>query len=204
MDNVQTLWNDYGIRLFVEVGPGDILSNLIADTLPEPLCLQTCLPTAESHTYQTALAQLFVHGHLQVRGETRFASLPPPRQAPAYHRHSPDGERSSRPLDRPPATPDGQAAPALAEAPERQDHLEAIIRSIMDGTGFCRDESQHGSGLPRDLSVRSSRLPIIMDAAERHFGITIELEDFLHDRTVRDIARRISTIVARQEGPGEP
>jgi len=57
--------------------------------------------------------------------------------------------------------------------------------------------------LRRDLSVRSSRLPIIMDAAERHFGITIELEDFIHVRTVRDIARRISTIIARQEGPGE-
>ncbi|HEX7551688.1 MAG TPA: SDR family NAD(P)-dependent oxidoreductase, partial [Candidatus Methylomirabilis sp.] len=57
--------------------------------------------------------------------------------------------------------------------------------------------------LRRDLSVRSSRLPIIMDAAERYFGITIELEDFIHVRTVRDIARRISTIVARQEGPGD-
>ena len=203
MNNVQTLWNDYGIRLFVEVGPGDILSNLIADTLPEPLCLQTCLPTAESHTYQTALAQLFVHGHLQVRGEPRFVSLPASRKAPASHRHAPAGERSSRPLDRPPATPDGQAAPALAEAPERQDHLEAIIRIIMDATGFNRDEIQPDMDLRRDLSVRSSRLPIIMDAAERHFGITIELEDFIHVRTVRDIAQRISAIVARQEGAGE-
>ncbi|MGZ3593059.1 MAG: SDR family NAD(P)-dependent oxidoreductase, partial [Syntrophales bacterium] len=39
---------------------------------------------------------------------------------------------------------------------------------------------------------------IIMDAAERHFGITIELEDFINVRTVRDIAQRISKIVARQ------
>ncbi|HSL99784.1 MAG TPA: SDR family NAD(P)-dependent oxidoreductase, partial [Candidatus Limnocylindria bacterium] len=203
MDNVRTLWNDFGIRLFVEVGPGDILSNLIADTIPDPLCLQTCLPTAESHTYRTALAQLFVHGNLPVRGEPRFISLSSSRQAPASHRHSPDGERPSRPLDRPPATPDRQAAPALAEAPERQDHLEAIIRIIMDATGFDRDEIQPDMDLRRDLSVRSSRLPIIMDAAERHFGITIELEDFLHVRTVRDIARRISTIVARQEDDGE-
>ncbi len=97
MNNVQTLWNDYGIRLFVEVGPGDILSNLIADTLPEPLCLQTCLPTAESHTYRTALAQLFVHGHLQVREEPRFVSLPASRKAPASHRHAPAGEQSSPP-----------------------------------------------------------------------------------------------------------
>jgi len=203
MDNVQTLWNDYGVRLFAEVGPGDILSNLIADTLPEPLCLQTCLPTAESHTYRTALAQFFVHGHLRVRGEPRFVSLPASRKAPASQGHAPVGERSSRALDRPPATPDGQAAPALAEAPERQDHLEAIIRIIMDATGFDRDEIQPDMDLKRNLSIRSSRLPIIMDAAERYFGITIELEDFIHVRTVRDIAQRISAIVARQEGPGE-
>ena len=64
MNNVQTLWNDYGVRLFVEVGPGDILSNLITDTLPDSTCIQTCIPPAESITYKTALAQLFVQGHL--------------------------------------------------------------------------------------------------------------------------------------------
>ena len=39
-----------------------------------------------------------------------------------------------------------------------------------------------------------------MDAAERQFGITIELEEFIHVRTVREIAQKISAIVARQEG----
>ncbi len=55
--------------------------------------------------------------------------------------------------------------------------------------------------LRKDLSIRSSRLPIIMDAAERQFGITIELEDFINVRTVKDIAQRISKIIARQGGP---
>jgi NAD(P)-dependent dehydrogenase (short-subunit alcohol dehydrogenase family)/acyl carrier protein len=72
----------------------------------------------------------------------------------------------------------------------------------MDATGFNRDEIELDMDLRRDLSIRSSRLPIIMDAAERHFGITIEPEDFIHVRTVRDIAQRISAIVARQEGAG--
>ena len=85
MNNVQTLWNSCGFRLVVEVGPGDILSSLIADTLPESLCLQTCLPTVESHTYQTALAQLFVHGHLKVRGEPRFVSLSASRKDGQVH-----------------------------------------------------------------------------------------------------------------------
>ena len=90
MPNVQTLWNDFGVRLFTEVGPGDILSNLISDTLPEPACIQTCLPEAESLTCKSALAQLFTQGHLPPRREPRFVSLPgfgkaaaSPRPAPA-------------------------------------------------------------------------------------------------------------------------
>ena len=72
----------------------------------------------------------------------------------------------------------------------------------MDATGFNRDEIEPDMDLRRDLSIRSSRLPVIMDAAERQFGITIELEDFIHVRTVKDIAQRISEIIARQVGAG--
>jgi malonyl CoA-acyl carrier protein transacylase len=181
-NNVQTLWSDYGIRLFVEVGPGDILSNLITDTLPESECIQTCIPSAECISHKTALAQLFVQGHLKVLREPMFVSLSAFRKAPASDRN----------------TPNRQDSPAFAETPEHQDHIEALIQIIMDATGFNRDEIQPDMNLRRDLSIRSSRLPIIMDAAERHFGITIELEDFINVRTVRDIAQRISKIVARQ------
>ena len=101
MNNVQTLWNDYGVRLFVEVGPGETLSNLIADTLPESACIQTCLPSAEGLTYKTALAQLFVQGHLKVEGEPRFVSLciqknsriSPIAPAPRYDRRNSEDHR---------------------------------------------------------------------------------------------------------------
>ena len=185
-NNVRTLWNDYGIRLFAEVGPGDILSNLITDTLPDSVCIQTCIPPAECITYNTALAQLFVQGHLKVRREPRIVILSAFRKAPASIRN----------------TPDGQALAGLAETSEHQDYLKALIHIIMDATGFNRDEIQPDMDLRRDLSIRSSRLPIIMDAAERHYGITIELEDFIHVRTVRDIARKISEVVARNKGTG--
>ena len=89
MPNVQTLWNDYGIRLFTEVGPGDILSGLIYDTLPEPACIQTCLPEAESLTCKSALAQLFTQGQLPPRREPRFVSLPGFGKAAASVRHAP-------------------------------------------------------------------------------------------------------------------
>ena len=76
------------------------------------------------------------------------------------------------------------------------------MRIIMDATGFNRDEIQPDMDLRRDLSIRSSRLPIIMEAAERQFGITIELEDFIGVRTVKDIVQRISKVIAKQGGPG--
>ena len=189
MNNVQTLWNDYGVRLFVEVGPGETLSNLIADTIPEPACIQTCLPDAEGLTCKTALARLFVQGHLKVEGEPRFVSLSAFRKSPESHPIAP------APALRP-------ASPPPGETPEVQDLMERLIRIIMDATGFERDEIQPDMDLRRDLSIRSSRLPIIMDAAERQFGITIEMEDFIDVRTVKDIAQRISTIIARQGGAG--
>ena len=280
INNVQTLWNDYGVRLFAEVGPGETLSHLIADTLPESACIQTCLPAAEGLTCKTALTQLFVHGHLKVEGEPRFVSLSAFRKTPKSHRIAPapalrtselgiaganpveriiqreinrlvietfgpslklnildairqeldptfqegdlssviqsmlagsgppagrkpvsPGEQASPPLDSTPAIP-AEASPGPGEAHARQDLMERLIRIIMDATGFNRDEIQPDMDLRRDLSIRSSRLPIIMDAAERQFGITIELEDFIGVRTVKDIAQRIAKVIARQGGAG--
>ena len=88
--------------------------------------------------------------------------------------------------------------------PGHQDLMERLIRIIMDATGFERDEIKPEMDLRKDLSIRSSRLPIIMDAAERQFGITIELEEFINARTVNDIAQRISGVIARQPGGSLP
>ncbi|MFZ0447746.1 MAG: SDR family oxidoreductase [Desulfatiglandaceae bacterium] len=280
MNNVRTLWNDYGARLFVEVGPGETLSNLIADTFPESACIQTCLPSAEDLTYKTALVQLFVQGHMKIEEKPRFVSLSAFGKTPESHRETPapalrpselgpvgsnpaegiiqreinrfaietfgrflkpnileairqeldptfqEGNLSSviksmfagsgPPEGRKQVSPGEQASPPPESIPailqqtspppgdesEGQDLMERIIRIIMDATGFNRDEIKPDMDLRRDLSIRSSRLPIIMDAAERQFGITIELEDFIGVRTVKDIAQRVSTVIDRQGGAG--
>jgi malonyl CoA-acyl carrier protein transacylase len=207
MNNVQTLWNDNGVRLFVEVGPGDILSNLIADTLPEAACIQTCIPPSESISHKAAIAGLFAQGHLKVQAEPKWVSLAALRRTPDIHSINPasavrsseqkesgvpeNGKPESAPLD-----------PAVCETPVEHELMERLIRIIMDATGFNREEIQPDMDLRRDLSIRSSRLPIIMDAAERQFAITIEMEDFIGARTVKDIAGRISGIIARQGGEG--
>ncbi len=72
------------------------------------------------------------------------------------------------------------------------DEIERVIHIIMEATGYERDEIEPDMDLRRDLAIRSSRLPLILDAAEREFGIEIELQDFIGLRTVREISRRIA------------
>jgi len=112
----------------------------------------------------------------------------------------------------PPSTVPGAAAPAMAPAAAEVtqvlpplspgDYVETVIRIIMDATGYERDEIEPHMDIRQDLAIRSSRLPVIMDAAERHFGITIKLEDFINVRTVQEIADRIALVRERGAAPG--
>jgi malonyl CoA-acyl carrier protein transacylase len=260
MDNAQSLWNTYGARLFVEVGPGEVLSNLIADTLPGSSCVQTCVRSSETSTFKAALAQLFAQGHLQEDGGSKGGSLPafgkaleslqiapaltiPPKKS-GQADATPMEQIIQREINRFVMENSGQflksniletirrelnpkfkedelsvviksmfggfetpefrktAAPGSVEHSESENLMEHLIRIIMDATGFNRDEIHPDMDLRKDLSIRSSRLPIIMDAVERQFGITIELEDFIDVRTVKDIAAGISKLTAGQKGSG--
>jgi malonyl CoA-acyl carrier protein transacylase len=287
MQNVRTLWNDYGVRVFVEVGPRDILSNMIADTFSDATCVQTCLPSAESLMYRTALANLYASGHLPIHSQPLFVTLPgqgkavrPVPSLPAAAalkvarpvsaadpverilqreinafvmesfgrflrpailgaiRREHDPGFTEKDLDRlfaqalgkvdiaaawpadvapaaiapvstvaPPVVPAARAADTAAVPPaaeavpgvdvDASDVTESVIRIIMDATGYERDEIQPDMDLREDLSIRSSRLPVIMDSLESHFGIKIEIEEFMDVRTIGDIADKISEVVAR-------
>jgi len=280
MPNVQTLAKDFGVKLFVEVGPRDILSNMIADIFDDAECLQTCLPSAESLMFRTAMAQLYAKGHLKPEFETRFVSFPQVSKvsstAPALAAGAPAPVSAVRPVAghdplqwlvqreinafvvesfgrflkptllaairrehnpnfseddlgrllqqiAPAAAPltvrsaaaqpaavastaarQAQPGAAVAEAPVQQpgdletsDVTETVIRLIMDATGYERDELDAGMDLREDLAIRSSRLPVIMDALEGRFGIKIELEDFMDVRTIKDISEKIVEVAAR-------
>jgi len=276
MENARTLRNDYGVRLFVEVGPRDILSNMIGDTLDDVTCIQTCSQSSEGQVYRNAVAQLYAKGNLPAPAEPRFVTFPgqrrtsPPASLPAAtyspttastpsgadavqriiqrqinsfvlesfgrfliptvlaairKEHDPTfteedlnrfmGQMLPRvdvaalptpepgPVSAQP-TPSAQAAPAQAEkAPaeyDTSDVTETVIRIIMEATGYDRDEIDADMDLREDLSIRSSRLPVIMDALEGHFKIKIELEDFMDVRTIIDISEKITEVVARDSG----
>ena len=83
------------------------------------------------------------------------------------------------------------------------DYLQEVISLIMEATGYERDEIEPEMDLRSDLAIRSSRLPVIMDAAETRFGIEIRLEDFMEVRTVQDLASQITAVAARSSGRQE-
>ncbi len=169
---VQTLWNRFDVSAFVEIGPGDTLSTLIRESLDGADCLQSCLSSGETETFRSSLAKLQVPekaDSIQVSGIAvgRQERFKPPNPA------------------------------KLPQSADSSGIMEGLIAIIMDATGYERDEIGLHMDLKDELAIRSSRLPVIMDAAERQFGITIELEDFLDVRTVHDAAEKISHIISR-------
>ncbi|MGA8830882.1 MAG: acyltransferase domain-containing protein, partial [Desulfomonilaceae bacterium] len=281
LQNVQTLWNDYGVRLFVEVGPREILSNLIQDTIEESSCIQTCLPSAESLMYKMALAQLYASGALEVENVREIGETPTAQTAtvtasaqrqiaPSSGSYIPtskddgfreivrdeinafvietfgkfikpgilrqiqnkkdpkfseadlnkmlshlfgsvpnmapinmtyNGPESLKPVQ--PNTP-ASIIPSLAKEPTEMDTTEAIIFIIMEVTGYERDEIEPHMDLREDLAIRSSRLPVIMDAVESHFKIKIDLEDFMDVRTIKDLAERLDSVLSKKAHSKKP
>ena len=267
MQNVRTLWDDYGIRLFVELGPGSTLSGLVMDTLDKADCIHTCAKDDEHRVYRAAVAQLFAKGHLSVGAQHRTMRLlgldrEPDRcalesQKPAattaqnlegtdtvvlsqireFVRHSlahyvkpalldtirrehnpkyseneldaalsavfKDLDIASLPAPQLPRTgePEGIPRPTpqiLDEDPSPQDTdelMEAVIRIIMDATGYERNEIEPCMDLKEDLSIRSSRLPVLVDRTESYFKIQLRLSDFTSVRTVDDFANKLREVI---------
>jgi len=277
MDNVRTLTGTFGVRCFVEVGPGDILSNLILDTEPDVDCLRGCLPPEETRSFKTAIAQLYVMGHLDEdvmmpeHGQSPMcganaASLQP--EGVSFSPHRPrlvpagidsvlmnqitalvrDGfDRLLKPdllealrrdydprfteeklataldalypglVDQPPplhptlmdnsansraAVRGGTLARSAGPVAEDANEMtETVIQVIMEATGYDREEIAPDMDLREDLSIRSSRLPVIMDSIETRFGIKIHLEDFMEVRTIENVAEKLREIVSRESTP---
>ncbi|MCE5333954.1 MAG: SDR family NAD(P)-dependent oxidoreductase, partial [Desulfobacteraceae bacterium] len=276
MQNVRTLWNDFGVRSFVEVGPRDVLGNLIMDSIDGAQCSPTCLPSAEIGVFGAAVAGLYVRGNLPVNRPVRFVSFPGTKEAaspvngrtagsrapvkqqntgslesiinrqiggfivetfgkflkpamlasiraeydPSFTEESLEsalgrmfsvsgnGGRALAPpagqemagdarKEDPPVVSSPPGIVAESGAARIEDVTEALIRIIMDVTGYERDEIEPSMDLRQDLSIRSARLPVIIDMVETRFCINTELEDFRDARTIADISQGICNVLAR-------
>ena len=254
-DNVTTMSLDFGVDVFVEVGPQDTLCKLLADTCPESTRIHTCYPKRETKTLQNAVAALFSLGHVfsSVDHEHLTVSLPKPARKrdeneirtiiqreinsfalqgverylkpaivktiqrsvdPGFSAHDLEEFLSVAPADTTLFIPQKEEAVHVSEQSQQPDKengllqkpastVEQLILIIMEATGYGRDEIEPDMDIRQDLSIRSSRLPIIMDAAERTFSITIVLEDFLDVRTIAEFADKIDFVKSAQGGVNE-
>jgi len=165
MQNVFFLWSELGVRRFLEIGPADVLSGLVRDIFDTAMVLPTSSKDGEAAAFGEALAALYAQGDIRPPAEPTPISL----------------SETEAPVRKPAAAPGG-------------DTLEQVIRIIMDATGYERDEIEPDMDIRQDLSIRSSRLPVIMDQAERTFGLTFRIEDFIGVRTVREMAEAIDRL----------
>ena len=158
---VQAMWEKYGVRHFVELGPTNTLCSLTTDIKPEALCLSASKKGHEVEAMRTLVARLHALGHLPRRaGHTE---TPPQAESPA---------------------PPQQAAASQAVPP----HIEELMPILMSVTGYQRHELAPDMDLTQDLAIRSSRFPQIIHEAEERFGVSIDFEDLLGVATIRDLA----------------
>lgn len=182
--NVYFLWSELGIRRFVEIGPDAVLGGMVRDICDEAQTVRTASRESEEQAFATALANLYAWGDLT------------PPSPPALLDLGGNGAPSPVPTASKVKTVDSEL---VATGP---DVLERTIRIIMDATGYERDEILPDMDLRQDLAIRSSRLPVIMDAAERAFSLSFRVEDFIGVHTVRQMAEHIETLLAG--GGGKP
>ena len=83
------------------------------------------------------------------------------------------------------------------DLPGADEVIETVIRTIMEVTGYEREEIEPDMNLREDLAIRSSRLPVILDGLEGRFEIKIGLEDFRDVRTIRDLSEKILEVKTR-------
>lgn len=82
LGNVHSLATDYNVSVFLEVGPREALGNLIGDILPSAVRISVCMPSVETQTLRSAVAQLAVLGHLPFPSDNSGPKRSTPSSAP--------------------------------------------------------------------------------------------------------------------------
>jgi malonyl CoA-acyl carrier protein transacylase len=175
---VDVMWRQYKARHFLELGPADTLCGLIGVNKPEALCIAAGRKGKEAENLRAAVARLYELGHLPGAGacvQPCGVSMSAPQAAPP-----PAPPEAAPPVDSALLSP--EAAPA---------HVEELMPILMEATGLSRRELHPDMDLRYDLSLRSSRFPLIMHEVEKRFGLTLRFDDLLGVATVRDLADRI-------------
>jgi acyl transferase domain-containing protein/NAD(P)H-dependent flavin oxidoreductase YrpB (nitropropane dioxygenase family)/acyl carrier protein len=164
---VGRMWQEYGIRHFVEIGPGAVLCGLVEDIQADALCIPTCRKRKEAHALRCAVARLYALGHL--RTETLRTVRP--------------GAANASPV-----TGSEPAATGSKTGAEGDEGVERIMRAIMKATGYERRELDLQMDLRADLGIRSIHFPVLMQELEKEVGRRIGFESLIGVSTIEELA----------------
>ncbi len=175
VDCVRTMWGEYNIRHFVELGPSDVISGLTADIEPNARCLSVCRKGKEVEAMRRAVAELYALGHIS--GPSLYV-VPDDLEMPSKADTSIVGQAEQE-----------SQKNSLEKTPP---HVEDIMPILMEITGLPRHKLAAHMDLRHDLAMRSSRFPVIIHKLETTFDIQINFEDIMHVSTIGDLAQAVA------------
>ena len=172
-ESLTLMWDTYQIRTFLEIGPQDVLSGLIAANLPKAQVLSCGRKGKEALALRELCAQLYAMGYLREQALSRAKTLFP------HHVSKPVPMQPMQSM----SSDQEEAAPVEALDSKTQQLLALLTKVTGIAPIHLSDDLRH------DLAVRSSSFPSLLRDAEALFDHIPSFEDLLRVVTVGDLLR---------------
>ncbi len=169
--SVNTIYNDFGIKHFIELGPQETLCGLVSEIRQDSRCFSASRKGHEAQAMRQLCARLYSLGLLKDSNIASLAARKSLASSGAYH-------QAGYPPEKMPE------AGLEKKSPEWDIVMELLARE----TGRPVSELTPDLDLRYDLALRSSRFPYLVQEAERRFNRQIALENLLQISTVGDLA----------------
>lgn len=178
---VRQMWTRDGIRHFVELGPQDTLCGLVADIEPHSLCLPASRKGHEAEGLRRTCARLYALGHIRADGLKAHAAR--------WKTVASTSAAAPSPAPQPVA-----GAPALGPLARR------IIALLEETAGLPPGSVTPQWDLRYDLSLRSSRFPLLVQQLEAVLGRSISFEALMGVLTVGDLLAAVGLAASPSAG----
>lgn len=181
---VRQMWERDGIRHFVELGPQDTLCGLVTDIEPRSLCLSASRKGNEAEGLRRTCAQLHALGHLPVAGLKAHAARWGGAALPTAGQASPAPQPAA-------------AMPPLGPLARR------IIALLEETAGLPAGSVTPQWDLRYDLSLRSSRFPLLVQQLEEVLGRSVSFEALMGVLTVGDLLAAVGLAAPSPAADGQ-
>ncbi|MDR2744014.1 MAG: acyltransferase domain-containing protein [Desulfovibrio sp.] len=176
-DCVKTICEGQGIRHFLELGPQDTLCGLIADNEARAVCLPAGRRGHETEHMRQVCARLYALGN-----------LPRPAVRAAARAGNFSGIPKTTKKDASAAAPPRQM---FAADPRFAAYMRALAEILAKAADIPQGDIRAETDLRYDLSLRSSRFPLLLQEIEEATGVRLLFENLLGMTCVGDLARAL-------------